>query len=257
LEGLTRPSKQVELALRVPGILARRPIEEGQQVKAGQLIGELNSKLEEATVRISRLKAESEYEIRAAEATETMKREELDRQHDLLDKNATSKWELRKAELAHQLAKVEAEAARFQQELAKELAKRDEVLLVERQFTAPFAGWIWRTFKEEGEAVDKLEPIAVLVQLNPLWVELNVPAARFGRILPGQSATVTVGKESRGAKVIGIDPLVDAGSSTFRVKVELNNADGTFVAGVPASVRFEPADPLAHEHETKRKSNDS
>lgn len=238
-DGLTRPSRKVKLALRVSGVIATRPIEEGQQIKSGQLIAELDSELEKAALEVSRLKAESDHEIRAAEVNEKLKAYELKRMRELTSKNAASEHELQEAQFAAELTKVQTEAAHFQQKLRVQEFRRDEVALAQRRVVAPFDGFVWKTLKEAHEAADALEPIAEVVKVDPLWVDLNVPAEHFGRIILGHTAGVTVVGRSRPGKVIAVDPLVDAGSATFRVKLEVANGDGAMVAGVPAAVRFE------------------
>ncbi len=238
LEGLTRPSRRVKLALRVPGIISERLVKEGSPAKAGQVIAELDSEPEKAALEISRLKAESDHEIRAAEVNEKLKRYEVMRVRKLGVQSAASENELQEAECGFELAQVQTETARFARKLLAQELRRDEIALAQRRLLAPFDGIIWRTFKEEGEAVDELEPIAELVKLDPLWVEVNVAAEHFGRVTQGQEGTVTVAGRSRSAKVITMDPLVDAGSSTFRIKLEMANSDGVMVGGVPAQVRL-------------------
>ncbi len=242
LQGLTRPSKQVELALRVSGIIDARPIEEGQQVKAGQLIATLESGPEEAAVSISQIRAADDSEIIAAQVNEIQRQEELDRQRDLTAKGSSSVWELRVVELACEFAKAQTVTAQIRREQRKRELIRDQARLELRRLYVPFDGVIWRTTKDVGEVVDGVYErgtIAVLLQLDPLWVELNLPAQYFGRIAIEQEAMVTVQQQERTATVISVDPMVDSGSSTFRVRLELTNKDGAFIAGLPASVRFE------------------
>jgi multidrug efflux pump subunit AcrA (membrane-fusion protein) len=115
---------------------------------------------------------------------------------------------------------------------------RDRVFLEERNLVAPFSGWISRTLKEEGEAVDEFEPIAVLVRLDPIWIELNVAAEHFGRTSVDDPAVVRVGRLEKEARVVVVDPVVDAGSLTFRVKLEIDNEEGILVAGTMAVVEL-------------------
>lgn len=245
LQGLTRPSKQVALALRVPGVIAERPIEEGDHVKAGQLIAVLESGPEEAAVRISQLRSEDDSEILAAEVNETKRREELERHRKIAAKGSSSVWELRVVELAFEFAKAQTETSRVRREQRRREWMRDQAVLDLRTLHAPFDGVIWRTTKDVGEVVGVYEQgtIAVLLRLDPLCVELNVPARYLGRITINQEATVTVDEQVRVATVVGVDPIVDSGSSTFRVKLELGNEDGAFTAGIPASVRIELPSP--------------
>ncbi len=243
VDGLTLPSKQVEQAFPVPGILTSRPVEVGQSVASGQLIAELNSDLEKVSVRASRLKARSPHEVRAAEVDETLKKEDLERKRELALRDSVSHWELRQAELAFELAQARTQVVQLQQRVYEEELARDEAMLAQRQARAPFAGWVWRTYKEVGEAVDARQPVVLLVALDPLWVEINVPAEHAGRIRAGQEVTISVAGQVRGALVGSVEPVVDAGSATFRVRIDVPNSDHAMVAGVPATATLTLTDP--------------
>ena len=238
IEGLVVPSKHIQLGMPVRGVLANRPIREGQHVVAGQLIAALDSRREKAIVEISGLRAATDIGIRTANADEAFRLYELERQQALVGKQATSSWELRAAEVTHRIALVKTENAHFDQTLLQAQLVRDRILLDERILVAPFSGWISRTLKEEGEAVDEFEPVAVLVQLDPIWIELNVASEHFGRATVDDLVVVRVGGSEKEARIVVVDPVVDAGSSTFRVKVEIENEEGIFVAGTMAIVEL-------------------
>ena len=245
IAGLVVPSKHIQLAMPVRGVIANRPIREGQHVVAGQLVAALDRRRERAIVEIGDLRAATDIGIRTAEADEAFRRYELERQQELVGKNATSNWELSVAEVTHRIATVKIENAHFDQALLRAQLVRDRVLLDERILIAPFSGWISRTLKEEGEAVDEFEPVAVLVQLDPIWIELNVASEHFGRATVDDLAVVRVGRLEKVARIVVVDPVVDAGSSTFRVKVEIENEEGIFVAGTMAEVELSLDGPLS------------
>lgn len=239
-EGLTRPSKDVDLVLRVPGVLAKMPVTPGQRVKGGDLIAALKSDLEEASVEIARLKAASDHQIRMADVSTRFKEAEVGRIQGLEESRSASDREVTEALVELELAQVKSEAARFEKELLIQQLKREQLALAERRLIAPFDGVILRTLKEVGEGVDELEPIVILVKLDPIWVESNLPAELFGTTAVGQSATAKVAGQSRGGKVVAVDPLVDAASDTFRIVLEVSNEDRRIVAGVAATVRLSP-----------------
>lgn len=263
-DGLTRPSRDVDLVMRVSGVLARLPVKSGQQVHKGEVIAELKSELEKQSLDIARLKAESDHDIIIAEKTRKLRETELSQLKELEAREAASKWEVETTGVQVEIEEARAETARFNKRLAEADYQREQLLLAERTLVAPFDGVILRTLKEEGEGVADLEPIAVLVRLDPIWVECNLPAELFGRIRVGGSASVrsvapaaaetameTPAREStpmresppalrgvapaaevsRDGTVIAADPLVDAASDTFRVVVEVPNPDGVFTAG--------------------------
>jgi len=273
-QGLTRPSRDVDLVLRVSGVLADLPVTPGQAVKEGDLIAELRSELERQSLDIARLKAESDHDIRLAETAQKLRQTELNQLEELESKEAASKWEVETTRVEVELEAVKAEAARFKKQLAELDYRREQLLLAERKLLAPFDGAILRTLKEAGEGVADLEPIAVLVRLNPIWVECHIPPDLFNQVRVGAKAVVRMNDATLASKktrvdmlpneaapafksarqealpdeaavpvtregiVVAADPLVDAASSTFRVIVEVPNGDGAIVAGALARVHF-------------------
>lgn len=77
--------------------------------------------------------------------------------------------------------------------------------------------------------------------INPLNVEVVVPVRRHGSIHKGMTAEVRpespVGGVYRG-KVVIVDMGIDAASGTYRVRVELSDANLKLPAGLKCKVRF-------------------
>ncbi len=241
-EGLTRPSRDVELVLRVSGVLAKLPVSPGTRVAAGDLVAELKSDLERQSLEIARLKSESDHQIRLAKTARKLKQTELNQLEELASKQAASQWEVETTRVEVELEQVRIEAAVFEKQLAAADYAREKLLLNERRLLAPFDGSIQRTLKDVGEGVADLEPIVVLVALDPIRVECNLPADMFGLVNVRTAAVVESSTVTRGGNVVAADPSVDAASDTFRVIIEVPNKDGAITAGVAAKVRFDLAD---------------
>jgi len=80
-----------------------------------------------------------------------------------------------------------------------------------------------------------------LAQLNPLNVEVLLPASRFGSIKPGMKATVMPEAPLEGnypAVVKLVDRVVDASSGMFGVRLELPNPDNKLPGGLRCTVSF-------------------
>ena len=236
-EGLTR-ARAIKMGLRASGVVVNQPIRPGQHVQAGELLAELDSAPEKANLQMNKLKAASDHQVRVADLTARQEEHKLERVRMLAAKNAATEWEVREAELAVDVAKVRIEYAQFQQQMLAEQVKIDEAILEQRRLVANVPGIIYRTFKEVGGTVQQLEPIVELHQLDPLSVELNVAEANFGAIRQGAPARVTCGAKQRVGTVTEVDPDIDAASRTFRVRLEVPNADGALAAGVDAIVQF-------------------
>ena len=77
-------------------------------------------------------------------------------------------------------------------------------------------------------------------QLDPLNVEVLLPASRFGMIKPGMRANVTQEplEGSYPAVVKIVDRVVDASSGMFGVRLELPNPDNKLPGGLRCTVSF-------------------
>ena len=92
-----------------------------------------------------------------------------------------------------------------------------------------------------GEYVDS-QPLLRVAQIDPLRVEVIVPAQMFGRIIPGMTAIIVPELAQYGeqtATVTIVDKVIDAASSTFGVRLELPNAEQQMPSGLRCLVRFE------------------
>jgi multidrug efflux pump subunit AcrA (membrane-fusion protein) len=92
-----------------------------------------------------------------------------------------------------------------------------------------------------GEYAYDQTPIMTIAQINPLNVEVFVPIALYGTVKVGMEATVTGEAPVGGryvAKVEVIDPLVDARSGTFGIRLLLPNPDNKVPAGLRCKVEF-------------------
>ena len=92
-----------------------------------------------------------------------------------------------------------------------------------------------------GEYVNT-QPLLRVAQIDPLRVEVIVPAQIFGKISPGMTATIIPELREYGqqtATVSIVDKVIDSASSTFGVRLELPNAEHKIPAGLKCLVRFE------------------
>ncbi len=136
------------------------------------------------------------------------------------------------------LSKLKVHQAKKNKKIAGLELKRAQETLKRRTLTSPITGVVVARFKSPGEFVEE-EPIVKLAQINPLRVEVVVPASAFGSIKPGMRAEIT--PESSGVfngTVSIVDSVIDAASGTFGVRVELPNPDHRLPGGLKCRVRF-------------------
>jgi membrane fusion protein, multidrug efflux system len=81
-----------------------------------------------------------------------------------------------------------------------------------------------------------------IAQLDPLNVEVVLPMARYGEIRVGSTAIVHPEAPVGGAytgKVDVVDPVIDAASETFGIRVLLPNPGRAIPAGIRCSMEWQ------------------
>ena len=85
------------------------------------------------------------------------------------------------------------------------------------------------------------KPVLKLAQIDPLRVDIVLPATLFGQIKAGQKATVTaqVGGGRHEAAVKAVDKVIDAASGTFVARLELANPKGSVPGGARCTAEID------------------
>ena len=80
-----------------------------------------------------------------------------------------------------------------------------------------------------------------LATLDPLHIDLLLPASYFGQIILGQKLSIKPESDAidaRMARVIIVDPLIDPASGTFRVQLVMTNPGNKIPAGIRCSAQL-------------------
>ncbi len=166
-----------------------------------------------------------------------------------------------KSEFVAAREKYERLLAAFQ--LAQKGPREEEILQAEAEFQeakarydlaayeldrtalrAPFTAFLVKKHVEVGTWVNPGDPVADLVDLDPVYASGPVGELKIGVLKTGLTAAVTVdalpGRSFSGT-VSHIVPRADPQSHTFPVKVAIPNPDGQLKAGMLARVTVEAA----------------
>ncbi len=235
------PSHDVELVSPVRGVIRKILVEEGDRVKKGDLLVELDSEVAEAQLAIEEFNAKSTAALEAAEANLRVKRADYQRQKTLHEKGVGSDADLEKAEFELKYAQSLVTVEKEKRTLGQLRVKLQRARLEELRIRAPFDGIVMRKLQDVGEATLEDRPVLRLVVLDILHVLAYVPSAVASRLRVGQMAEVELEGLSptrRNCRIVMIDPVIDAASDTRRVKLELPNPNDKVPAGTKALVRF-------------------
>lgn len=197
----------------VEGILSEVLVERGDLVRRGQVIARLHSEVEAATLELKT--AQEEFSQRTLVRNEDLYRKELI------------------PESERDEMQTQARIASLDRELQRQI-------LLQRDIRSPFDGVVTARFMAPGERVFQ-EPIVSVAQIDPLNVEVIVRSDLFESLKIGMQAEVTISRREtlkREARVVLVDPVIDAASGTFGVRLGLENSDRSIPAGIKCSLRF-------------------
>ena len=216
------------VASEVEGLVIELTAREGTAVRKGQTIAKLRS--DQLELRL----AAAEADLREAEARLTLAENNLKRSQELFDSQVLSRGQLDDSQ--SEFNAWQGRAARLKAEIAS--LKLD----VERStISAPFTGVVVAERCAVGEWIGRGDPVAELISLDDLEIEVEVPERYFGTILSGYQAAVRFeslpGFELNG-QVSAVVPRANPQARTFPVKVRINNKDGKVGAGMLAQVAF-------------------
>lgn len=237
---LMEPSQVVEVRSAVDGLVARMHVRRGDAIRKGQPLVELQSGVERVTVELARHRTRMEGAIVSARNRVEYATAKLARMNELNQKNYLSSQARDEAEAERKLADSELRTAVENRELAEIELRRYQELLALRTLTAPFDGVVLERMANPGDLAEAgagRKPVLRVAQIDPLKVDIVLPAALIGSVKPGTPVTLAPrGSEQRyGAKVTTVDKVVDAASGTFVVGVDLPNPQGAIAGGVRCS----------------------
>lgn len=239
---LIEPENVADLGSPVIGIVDQLRADRGDLVKKGQVVAVLRSDVERAATEVARSRAQANAELQAALSNRQFAAQKHKRTQDLVARNFLSAHAMDEA--SNELRIAEQRVAQAQQQLKvweREL-QMAEAQLGLRNLKSPFNGVITERFLSLGERMEE-KPIFRIAQIDPLRVEVIVPASLFGTIKAGATATIQPDLPAipaQTATVTLVDRVVDAASNTFRVRLTLPNADYAIPAGLRCKADFGP-----------------
>ena len=228
--------RETKLTALVGGVVRSVSAELGAQVSRGQPL---------AVVFSSDL-ADAQMKYLAAQAMLEADHQKRERTEALVRIGAASRQEYEEVVAVHTAHEAELAAARQRLVLLGLSADRVNALrqssdvASEITVTAPNAGTVIARSINPGQVLAVGQEMFVVADLSTVWVIGDLYEKDFASVRVGSESTVNVppaGRQVRG-RVSYIDPRVDPGSRTAKVRVEVPNADRSLRLGMFVDVRF-------------------
>ena len=232
--GMVEPLQTVQVQAQVNGILERVAFKEGDEVKQGQVLFQLDARpyraaLEQASAILARDRAQA-----------TNAAQEAQRYQSLAEKEYVT---------SQQYDQVRTTAAAAQATLAGSQAAVDQARLNLQYATirAPIAGRTGSLLLRQGNLVraSTAEPLVVINRLRPILVRFSVPAnnlpliqAHLGKEMIVRAEPSGGGDPSEGTLSF-VDNAVDTATGTILLKGRFPNDDGSLWPGGFVNVRLQ------------------
>lgn len=238
---IIEPHMVVEISTSVEGVVETITVDRGDVVEKGQILVTLESGVEKASVELARLHAREDAEILLGQARVEFEERTKGRTDALFAKKSVSQHTKDEADYAASRAKLELRRARQSRKRAEHELVRAIEVLNRRTIRSPIDGIVIERVASPGEGISEEEVILKLAQIDPLNVELIVPAVEFGRLRTGMRLAVRLGQpvnDVYNAEVVIVDPVIDASSETFGVRALLPNPDLRLPAGLACAAEI-------------------
>lgn len=228
LTGSVRPRYQTDVAFRVSGKILRRHIEVGDQVKAGQMLYELDPQ----DYQLQLKSAEANLQSEKAGVLQSMAEEK--RLKELRRSGAVSASEYDKGLSDRDVAVAKQSSAQKQLELAQNQLNYCKLL-------ADADGTVTSVVAEAGQVVTLGAPVCSIAQLQELEAVIELPE----NLWPKQSAITTTASfwslpgAQCTAKLREISPTADPITRTYRARFTLLDAPNEVKLGMTVTVALD------------------
>ena len=211
--GTLRSRQGVMLRPEISGRVARLGFGDGQRVRRGQLLVQLDDTLQTA-------------QLRQAEAQAGIARTNLARNRELVAENFVSQ------------SVVDQSAAALEVALAQVALNKAQ--LERMKILAPFDGVAGIRSVDVGDYVKDGADLVNVEDTTQVWVDFRLPERYLAKLKPGQAVEVALdampGRTFRG-QVDALDSQLDANGRSLLVRARLSNPDGVLRSGMFARTR--------------------
>ena len=244
ISGFTEPAQDSALGLSINGRVTTIKVTEGEKVKQGQLLLQLDQDLEQLEVKRRKLIWKSKVEIESVALQVKTLQNHLNSTRDLYQSTGSiPREELENKELEHAFAVAELDRLKTTEQREEIEYNTARQQLAKRNLYAPFTGQIAEIMIGIGENCEEDTPLIRLVDNSHGYFIANVEMEIAANLTLGQqvqlqlqSGTDPIDIE---AKLIFISPLIDPASGLRKIKVEFANQEQKIVPGV-AGLMFLP-----------------
>jgi membrane fusion protein (multidrug efflux system) len=213
--GTLRAVRGVDVTTEVPGLVRSIDFKSGDEVRADQVLAQLNADSDVA-------------QLHSLEAAADL---------------ANTVYERNKAQLAAQAvsqAEVDTNAADLKAKRAQ--VEQQAALVAKKTIRAPFAGKLGITTVNRGQFLNAGDKLVTLQAIDPIYVDFMLPQQNLPLLVVGRKLTLTTDAYKGTAfegKITAINPRVDSDTRNVQVEATIPNAKHLLLPGMFATASIE------------------
>jgi len=216
--GSLRGVRGVDVTTEIAGLVRSVNFKSGDEVKAGQVLLQLNPDSDVAQLHALEAAAELSATVyqrdRAQYAAQAVSKAALD--------SDAGDLKSKRAQVAQQAAVV-----------------------AKKTIRAPFAGRLGISTVNPGQYINPGDKIVTLQTIDPIYVDFALPQQQLARVFIGQTVTVAndaFKDRSFHGKVNAINPLIDVNTRNVQVEATVENTKRELLPGMFANVNVDTGD---------------
>lgn len=221
--GIVVPAREIKLSFKTGGIVRSLYADEGNRVKKGMLLAELNMAEIDAQV------------IQARNGFEKAQRD-FTRAQNLFNDSVITLEQFQNAQTASNIASAMLEAANFNSAYSRIMAPADGIIL--------------KRLVEEHEMVNPGYPVFVFGTTGAYWkIKAGLADRDYVRILPGDSANITFDAypgEVFHATVSQVTEAANISTGTYEIELDLPAVSKKLASGFIANIEIIPSQSEAY-----------
>ncbi|PTL79811.1 efflux RND transporter periplasmic adaptor subunit [Vitiosangium sp. GDMCC 1.1324] len=227
LSGTLQARRAAAMRAEVQGAVLEMAVEQGQQVKEGQLL----ARIEDKSSQDQLLAAGTA--VRVARNALQMAQTEEARNRKLAEAGIITRRDLERVVLARFQAQAQLSEAEARLALARQQQGRTRI-------RAPFDGVVSERHASAGDIVQPGAPLYTIIDPTSMRLEASVPVSQLDMLKPGARVEFNVGghgDRTFEGRIERINPSVDPGTGQVRLYVTLPNTEQVLLTGLFAEGR--------------------
>lgn len=238
LVGTVRSRSSAVVSTRIPGSISFLKVREGERVRKGQLLAQLDAQENQANAAAAVSGAdESQRGLEEARSRKKLADTTFERYQKLFNEQAVTRQEFDVKQTERELASQAVARAEARLKQAQGGSRAASTIAGYTRIVAPISGIISSKQVDLGATVFPGQPLMTIEDDGNYQLELAVPESMALNVKPGASVQVTLDsvKGISAGKISEIVPSADPSSRTFIAKIQLSQKglkSGMFGRGV-------------------------